>query len=289
MADLFGDDAAASGDVEMATANPGHGGYGSLFAETNAIKSDVAKITAAADQIDHLSDRYSMASTQKDEQKVQQEEGAIRKAMKPVCHKTKDKLKALKAKLNEPNLDHSEKRMRQQTFRSVAQSFVDAVKKYQESQARYETTIRNQLGRRLKIVNPSFTDKEVESVIDTGRAQQVFESVIKDGTGQIANTYRDVMSQHEDIKALEKSILELMDMFQDMALLIEQQGEKLNSVEEQVNRANDYVESGTRALSRANKSQKSKRKYMCCCAIIGLAVLMAILLPVLLTTASSTT
>lgn len=185
-------------------------------------------------------------------------------------------------------MDHNERRMRQQTFRSVAQLFVDAVKNYQESQSNYETTIRDQMSRRLKIVNPAFSDEEVENVIDSGRAQQVFEQVIKDGRGKIANTYRDVMSQHEDIKALEKSIRELMDLFQDMALLIEQQGEKLNSVEEQVKNATDYVESGTRAIARANKSQKKKRKYMCCCIIIALAVLTAILIPVLTSTLNTT-
>ena len=288
MNDLFGDQATTP-DIEMATVNPTGSGYNDLFTETNAIKEDVAKINAAADQMHKLSDRYNMAATQEVERKIAVEEKQIREATKPTCHRTKVKLKALKAKLNDPNMDHSEKRMRQQTFRSVAQSFVDAVKNYQESQAGYETNIRNQLGRRLKIVNPTFTDAEVENVIDQGRAQQVFESVIKDGTGQIANTLKDVMSQHEDIKALEKSILELMDMFQDMALLIEQQGEKLNSVEEQVNKANDYVESGTKALASANKSQKSKRKYMCCCLIIGLGILLAFLLPFIISTMSTTT
>ena len=53
-----------------------------------------------------------------------------------------------------------------------------------------------------------------------------------------------------------------MDLFQDMALLIEQQGDKLNSVEEQVKNANDYVESGTKAIARANKSQKKKRAHL---------------------------
>jgi len=290
LADLFGDPATATNDVvvDVEAAQKNGGGYSALFAETNAIKADVARINTAADQINKLSDRYNVASTPETEQKIQQEEKLIRKAMKPICHKAKNKLKALKAKLGDASMDHSEKRMREQTFRSVAQTFVDAVKKYQEAQAGYETNIRDQLGRRLKIVNPKFTEEEVENVIDSGRAQQILESVIKDGTGQIANAYQDVMSQHEDIKALEKSIVELMEMFQDMALLIEQQGEKLNSVEQQINKASDYVESGTKALGRANQSQKSKRKYMCCCIIIGLIALLAILLPILITTASST-
>jgi t-SNARE complex subunit (syntaxin) len=296
MADLFGDQA-VGGDVEMATpnSNPSHApdgaGYACVFAETNVIKADVGKINNAADQINKLADRFHLASTTDAEKKIQEEEQSIRASMKPVCNKAKEKLKALKAKLKDTNMDHSERKMRENLFRALAQSFVDAVKNYQGAQAGYEANIRNQLGRRLKIVSPEMTDSQVENIIDSGRAQQIFESVIKDGKGssQIAASYKDVMSQHEDIKALEKSILELMDMFQDMALLIEQQGETLNSVEEQVNKANDYVESGTKALGRANKSQKSKRKYMCCCVIIGLAVLMAILLPVLLATSSTTT
>ena len=59
--------------------------------------------------------------------------------------------------------------------------------------------------------------------------------------------------------------------------------------EEQVNKANDYVESGTKALASANKSQKSKRKYMCCCLIIGLGILLAFLLPFIFSTMSTTT
>ena len=242
----------------------------------------------ASASIDKLAGRYRGASNGESEKQISEEEKEIRESMKPVCHATKDKLKALKSKLSDNSLDHSEKRMRQQTFRSVAQSFVDAVKQYQESQANYENTIREQLGRRLKIVNPAFTDEQVENVIDAGRAQQVFEQTIKSGQGEIANTYRDVMSQHEDIQALEKSIRELMDLFMDMSLLIEQQGDKLDSVEEQVKNANDYVESGTKAIARANKSQKKKRKYMCCCIIVALAALVAVLIPVL-TNALATT
>ena len=262
MADLFGDQ--ASGDVEMATANPTANpgaGYASLFAEINLIKADVHKINAASDQINKLADRFHLASTSEAEQKIQKEENSIRTSMKPVCTRTKEKLKALKAKVKDVNLDHSEKRMREQTFRSVAQSFVDAVKNYQGAQAGYEANIRNQMGRRLKIVSPDMSDSDVEKHIDSGKAKQIFESVIRDGkktNSEINASYKDAMSQHEDIKALEKSILELVDMFQDMALLIEQQGETLNSVEEQVNKANDYVESGTKALGRANKSTKNK-------------------------------
>jgi syntaxin 1B/2/3 len=285
--DLFGDDATASDQVDVEMAN-GSNGYATLFEETNSIKADVKIINSATSQINQLANKFTVASNQVEEKNIQAEEKIIRKKMKPVCHRAKDKLKNLKGKLNDSDLDHNEKRMRSQTFVSVAKTFVEAIKAYQESQATYESNIRNQLGRRLKIVEPNLSDDDVEEAIDSGRAQTILETVIREGSGQIASTYQDVMSQHEDIKQLEKSIVELMEMFQDMALLIEQQGEKLNSVEAQINKASDYVESGTKALGRANQSQKSKRKYMCCCIIIGLIALLAILLPILASTANST-
>ena len=88
--------------------------------------------------------------------------------------------------------------MRQQMFRATAKSYIDTVKKYQESQADYESAVRDSASRRLRIVDPNMTDEDIESCIDEGRAEQVFQKVIRDGRkGQLANTYKGVAEQRE--------------------------------------------------------------------------------------------
>ena len=87
----------------------------------------------------------------------------------------------------------------------------------------------------------------------------------------------------QQLLELAKSMKELLDMFQDMAALVELQGEKLQSIEDNMDNAVDYVEKGNKQLAKAVKYQKSKRKQMCCCVIIGLIILAVIITPILLT------
>ena len=50
-------------------------------------------------------------------------------------------------------------------------------------------------------------------------------------TQQLRQTMVDIEARHADIMALEKNIKELHDLFIDMATLIEQQGDKIDRIE----------------------------------------------------------
>ena len=76
---------------------------------------------------------------------------------------------------------------------------------------------------------------------------------------------------------------ELRDMFQDMAALLEMQGENILSIDKNMDSAQDYVDKGIVHLDKATKYQKKKLKQMCCCLIIGLVVVIVIITPILVT------
>lgn len=58
---------------------------------------------------------------------------------------------------------------------------------------------------------------------------------------------------------LEKSIKELHDMFLDMAMLVESQGELLNNIEHHVTNAQTYVEQGRVQAKKALEFQGKAR------------------------------
>ena len=51
------------------------------------------------------------------------------------------------------------------------------------------------------------------------------------------NAYADVQSKHEELMRLETSIREVHQLFLDMAILVEQQGELLDNIEDMVSHA----------------------------------------------------
>ena len=69
---------------------------------------------------------------------------------------------------------------------------------------------------------------------------------------------------------LERSITELHQLFVDMAVLVESQGELLNQIEHNVEQAVGFVASGVDELNTASEYQKASRKKMMiiCCIIV---------------------
>jgi hypothetical protein len=59
-------------------------------------------------------------------------------------------------------------------------------------------------------------------------------AIHEQGRGQILETIREIQERHDTVKEIEKNLLELHQIFLDMAVLVEAQGEQLNDIESQV-------------------------------------------------------
>ncbi|VDN15493.1 unnamed protein product [Dibothriocephalus latus] len=80
-------------------------------------------------------------------------------------------------------------------------------------------------------------------------------------TQQAKQSLADIEARHEDIIKLEKSIKELHDMFMDMAMLVESQGEMIDRIEFNVDQAVDYIETAKADTKKAVKYQSAARKF----------------------------
>ncbi|CAO3600559.1 unnamed protein product [Absidia cylindrospora] len=98
-------------------------------------------------------------------------------------------------------------------------------------------------------------------------------------TGQAKAVLNEVQDRHQDIKRIEKTILELHQLFMDMSMLVEQQGQTLNQVEHHAEDTAGNMEQGNQFISRAIKSARATRrkKWWCLCICIILCVVIAIL------------
>ncbi|XP_041096854.1 syntaxin-1B-like isoform X2 [Polyodon spathula] len=87
----------------------------------------------------------------------------------------------------------------------------------------------------------------------------------------------EIETRHTEIIKLENSIRELHDMFVDMAMLVESQGEMIDRIEYNVEHSVDYVERAVSDTKKAVKYQSKARRKMLFIGIC-LAVTLAILL-----------
>merc|ERR1712228_752600 len=108
----------------------------------------------------------------------------------------------------------------------------------------------------------------------------VFTQGIIMDTAAAKQTLADIEARHGDIIKLETSIKELHDMFMDMAMLVESQGEMIDRIEYHVEHAVDYVQTATqdtkKALKYQSKARRTKWAIISCCSLFLLIVVIVI-------------
>ncbi|KAF3435720.1 hypothetical protein FNV43_RR22812 [Rhamnella rubrinervis] len=67
--------------------------------------------------------------------------------------------------------------------------------------------------------------------------------------------------RHEVLKEIQRSLKELHQVFLDMAVLVETQGEQMNNIEQNVARAEAYINGGTKGLVDAEQMKKRRAKW----------------------------
>lgn len=85
-----------------------------------------------------------------------------------------------------------------------------------------------------------------------------------------------IKERETNIRQLESDILDVNQIFKDLAVMIHDQGEMIDSIEANVESAEVHVDRGTEQLQRAAYYQQKSRKKMCI-----LAVVMSIVLTIL--------
>ncbi|KAL0338752.1 UNVERIFIED_CONTAM: syntaxin [Sesamum angustifolium] len=137
--------------------------------------------------------------------------------------------------------------------------------------------------RRVFTVTGTRADEEtIDKLIETGDSEQIFQKAIQEqGRGQVMDTLAEIQERHDAVRDLERKLLELQQIFMDMAVLVDAQGDMIDNIESQVSSAVDHVQSGNTALQKAKSLQKSSRRCMCIAIIILLIIVAIIVVGVL--------
>lgn len=92
-------------------------------------------------------------------------------------------------------------------------------------------------------------------------------------SGAVKNALLKSKSRYEEVVVLEASIREIHKMFDDFALMVEEQSELLDNIEFQTKMAGNYVGDGMRHAEELIRLTRKVRKKRCCVIIIVLTLL----------------
>ncbi|NXD29047.1 STX1A protein, partial [Spelaeornis formosus] len=146
---------------------------------------------------------------------------------------------------------------------------------YNATQTDYRERCKGRIQRQLEITGRTTTSEELEDMLESGNPAIFSSGIIMDSniTKQALN---EIETRHSEIIKLENSIRELHDMFMDMAMLVESQGEMIDRIEYNVEHSVDYVERAVsdtkKAVKYQSKARRKKIMIIICCVILGIVI-----------------
>ncbi|KAG1935993.1 syntaxin-4 [Pimephales promelas] len=152
-------------------------------------------------------------------------------------------------------------RMRRTQHGVLSREFLELMGHCNTIQSHYRDRNVERIQRQLKITGSNVTDDELESMLESGQTDVFTQNILNDAkaTRQALN---EIESRHDEIIKLERSIKELHDMFQYLAMEVEAQGEMVDRIEENIKSSHNYVEKAVAETAAAVKTSKKVRKLL---------------------------
>ncbi|XP_067930617.1 syntaxin-like [Watersipora subatra] len=208
---------------------------------------------------------------------IKQETAAVQNTLQGMNAKYDTNAGAVESKL-------VEQRIVQAQHRLLTRNLLAVKNEYNMSQSEYRQKWKERLQRQIAFTGRTATDEQLEQMIDTGNCQTLIQNIDM----QIIAAKRSLdtaESREADIRQLEQSILDLHDMFMDMAMVIEQQGELVDVIEKNVGNAKNQIGYVRPYFERMTIAENHARKKKICLGIV-VAILIAILTAVIVTSAT---
>ncbi|KAI4118177.1 MAG: hypothetical protein LQ345_001727 [Seirophora villosa] len=161
-----------------------------------------------------------------------------------------------------------------------------AINEYQQVDSDFRKKLSAQMERQYRIVRPEASDAEVQEAVQDTSNNQVFSQALLQSNrrGQSQSALRAVQGRHEAIQKIERQMIELAQLFQDVDAAIVEQEAPVQQIEKQTENTVEHVTGGNKHLDGAiGKARAIRRKKWICLGIVVILIIIAIIVALVVT------
>jgi len=232
-------EAPAPPDASPAAADPE---MDKFFAQVAVIKGLMADIRAYHSKLEDANER-SKTVTRSDEmhalrEQMQQDANAISRAADQIKRLLQNLDAANEAALKRKGCGpgSSSERTRTAITGALKKKLKDLMGEFQGLRSRLQREYREVVERRVfTVTGQHASEDEIDRMIEAGEGETVFQkAILEQGRGYVLDTLAEIRERRDAVMELEKSLMELHQIFLDMAVLVEAQGQMIDNIEAQV-------------------------------------------------------
>lgn len=280
-----GDVATEEPDGESKTANADINEYAKMF---EPIKRNIEAITHNVEEIKKLKDKDRLVANEKSRKEIMDKLDRIMSETTRKAREIKndlDSIDQMNKKYNQDNKNTGTAQARKNMYDARMRQLNKIMTEYNTASHEFKHDLQERTRRQLKIVDSEITEDEIDKIVTSGKASDfIAQALISEDLKEVV---RDIEERHLDILKLEQQVLEVYELFKDLATLVDIQQESLDVIENRITQAKAYVHNGETQLQQAAVYQKKARKKKMCILAILLIVLVIMLSSILGTTLGS--
>ncbi|PNS14260.1 Syntaxin-like protein psy1 [Sphaceloma murrayae] len=156
-----------------------------------------------------------------------------------------------------------------------------AINAFQQQESAFRKEVQEQQRRQYLIVNPDATESELREVSEAGGDTQIFQQALlsADRRGQAQSTLRSVQQRHDAIQQIERTMMELAQLFQDLDAIVVEQDPMIQNVEKHAEDTQQHMVEANVQLEQATTKARAarKKKWICLGIVVAIIVIVAII------------
>lgn len=248
-----------------------------IFEEEPVLENFLSEAQRIRDSIDELEAEVKKFSQQQRNLvatmrrfSVMKKESSMTRDIKLQAESLNKKLEALakQAKRLEVELGPNAATVRIQKAQHAAlfRHFHKVMRQYNDSLLSKQDKCKQFIRRQLEVSGRAVTEAEVDEMVEQGKWEVFNENILLDAR-ITRQQLSEIEQRHKELLNLESNMKDLRDLFLDVFMLVEEQGEYIERIQTNVARTQDYVQVTNEKFKMAARYKKKNplRRLLCCC------------------------
>ncbi|XP_055301093.1 syntaxin-4 [Sitodiplosis mosellana] len=151
-------------------------------------------------------------------------------------------------------------RVKRLHFYSVREEFIVVWKHHEQFLSDYEERVKKTIQRHAKIVDAYITEEETESLI-ANKTTSIFVGNLLEQAESERNKLRELLVRHSELEKVERSLIEVRDMFLRISALVIEQSPLISQIEYFAHQATLNIDKGAEKLEKAREMKIKRMKW----------------------------
>lgn len=160
-------------------------------------------------------------------------------------------------------------------IRNLKTQFTNQLQEYRNEEEQYKRRYQEQIARQYRIVNPDATEDEVREASEANWGDEgVFQTALKSNRSAAATSVLGaVRARHNDIQKIEQTMLQLNQLFEDLAEQVIVQEAAVTAAQDQTQHVVEDTENANVQLTKGVEHARRARKLKWWCLFIVVLII----------------